>query len=77
MITFVTYNQAMMWDRMERIFVISICVLAVAFLESLGSNPTWIFTALAALGAQILVLKCWSDMLIDSKPFDNCWAFEK
>lgn len=72
---FVTYNQALSWDRLERIFVISAAVFLVALFESFTSNPVWIFTSIATYAAQILVIKCWADMVIMSRPFENCWDF--
>jgi hypothetical protein len=72
---FVTYNQALMWDRLERICVIAAAIALVGCLESLGSNPSWIFLSLAGIGGQVLVLKCWADTIIMSRPFENCWNF--
>ena len=72
---FITYNEALMWDRLERICVIAAGMLVVVFIEGLGSNPIWLFTSLAAIAAQILVVKCWSDMVVGSRPYENCWGF--
>jgi uncharacterized membrane protein YuzA (DUF378 family) len=73
---FITHNQALMWDRLERLCVIVAGMNIVALIEGLGSNPTWIFTSIAGIAGQILILKCWADMFIMSKPHENCWAFE-
>lgn len=73
---FVTYNEALMWDRFERMFVIAAGAVVVVLIESLGSNPTWIFSGAVALVAQVLVVKCWSDIGIMSRPFENCWGFD-
>lgn len=72
---FVTHNQALMFDRLERICVIISAITTVVFIEGLGSNPTWLFTSVGSFIAQILVLKCWADMFTMSRPDENCWAF--
>lgn len=79
---FMTHNQALMWSRFERMFWISMALLAIVAVEIIGvmvsgTPTTWIGSSLAAIVAQILVLKCWADMIIMSRPFENCWAFKE
>jgi len=74
-VRFVTHDQALMWDRLERICLTIICLFVVACAESLGSNPTWLFTSLATVAAQVLAIKCWADMIVMARPFENCWTF--
>jgi hypothetical protein len=77
MIEFMTYDQALMWSRFERIFWLVIGTVIVALAESMLTNPTWIFTGLVTFVGQILVFKCWVDMSLLTQPHKNCWAFER
>lgn len=78
MITFMTHDQALMWNRFERMVVTCAAVLLVAIVEQLSStNPTYLFSGLATIAAQFIVLKCWMDMSAMSKPYENCWAFKE
>jgi len=75
MTTFMTHDHALMWSRFERLFFVSIVIFIIYVSESLGSNPTWLFTSLAIVAAQILAIKCWADMIVMARPFENCWTF--
>jgi hypothetical protein len=74
---FMTHDEALMWSRLERICVVSLALGLVPAVESQMTNPSWLFTILATLGAGVVVLKCWVDMILLSRPFENCWAFKE
>jgi len=77
LLTFMTYNQALMWDRFERMFVICAAVLVIAIFEIMVGSETYLLTSVTTIIAQFLVLKCWVDMIMLSRPHENCWAFKE
>ena len=76
MFIFITHNQALMWSRLERLCAVMVGVGLVYLFEAAGSQPTWLITTISMFVAQFIVLKCWADMIMMSKPDKNCWAFK-
>jgi hypothetical protein len=92
MITFITYNQALMWSRLEQIIMVS-CAAAMVVVVEVGTLPITltdilsgnipenmpypIFSLLASTAAQIWALKCWADMILKGQPDKNCWEFKE
>ena len=78
MIILQTYNIALMWSRFERMFFISISLfLIVGFEFIIYDKPNWMMSSAASIVAQVLVFKCWVDMILMSQPFKNCWEFKE
>jgi len=72
-----TYDEALRWNRLERIFALIASLLLVIIVEFMSSSqPTWLITSLAAIIIQLAVLKCWLDMGLMSRPYKNCWEFK-
>lgn len=82
MIKLQTHDEALMWSRFERMAaVLGCCTLAVVFdlviAYLTGSKPNWYATGLTSIVGQLLVLKCWMDLILKRKPGKNCWEFER
>jgi len=78
MITFITHDKALMWSRFEQIIAACAAVSLVTLVEVLSSSqPTYLFSSLATIAAQVFAVKCWADMMLMSKPYENCWAFKE
>ena len=91
-ITFMTYNQAVMYSRIERIVLVCAAAALVAFLdysmnplsmeqlqmiaETGGPMPYKISWG-ATMLAQLYVLKCWWDIMVMREPDKNCWEFKE
>jgi hypothetical protein len=79
-----THDQALMWNRFERIFI-TFAAMGVVVLVTILTTPdimnpspfvagTLFFTAFVG---QLVVLKCWLDMIFKRKPDKNCWEFKE
>ena len=78
MITFITHDRALMWNRFERMVAACAAALLIAIVEQLSStNSIYFFSRLAAIAAQFIVLKCWMDQITMTKPDKNCWEFKE
>ena len=80
MIRFITHDQALMYNRMEKIFALCIFAGIASGILNIGlgmNNPIAILgTWIIAIVSQFMVLKFWLDMMFLSKPFKNCWEFK-
>lgn len=77
MIVFRTYNEALMWSRLERIVLVLAGIFLVAGVEYMSGSRSGTFTWVTLLIGQFIILKCWMDMITMSQPFKNCWAFKE
>ena len=82
MIVLQTHDMALMWSRFERIGAIMGCILLAVIFDFAvsimgGFPPNWILSSIMAIVGQLLVLKCWMDLIIHRKPGKNCWEFER
>ena len=86
---FMTYNQALTYDRLERIILVcavaaivaavemaSLPVAAQNMMQPYPQDAPWpLISMITAFAAQIYSLKCWVDMIILGRPHENCWSF--
>jgi len=77
-ITFQTYNQALMWSRFARMFAVMAAVALIVVAEYMvASQPTLMISSMCIIIAQFIALKCWADMIFMNEPYKNCWAFKE
>jgi predicted membrane channel-forming protein YqfA (hemolysin III family) len=79
MIKIRTYNQALLWSRIERMAVIMIIMSAITtVLQQVSMTPlSIVILGITAFIAQLAILKCWLDLANKGRPDKNCWEFER
>jgi hypothetical protein len=77
MIVFMTHDQALIWDRVNRILAVMGAVLSIVVIDMLTPYSIGSGLFLVVFAGQILILKCWADMILKSQPFKNCWEFQE
>jgi hypothetical protein len=77
MVRLITHDQALAFSRIGRMLWVCSSLWVVMFMDYLTSGAVGIISLSAGFICQMLVLKCWLDMIFKRKPGKNCWEFKE